>query len=209
MAKKSNAVGPVRYETIRRKLKTGDIVLYSGKGLWSAGIKWVTGIRWSHVGMVLWLPEEFDFLTVWESTTDSSVRDIVSGDIRKGVQLVPLSKRVRSYDGDIAVRRLRKFDLTSQHMRKLMKLRKRLRGRPYEKNLLELMRAALDGSSTPNEEDLGSIFCSELVAEAYQRLGLLDDNGKPSNEYTPADFAASGGLKLKKGKLGKEIQLYY
>jgi hypothetical protein len=55
-------------------------------------------------------------------------------------------------------------------------------------------------------EDLTSLFCSELVAEAYQRLGLLDES-TPSNEFTPADFSEAEGLVLLKGQLGKETFL--
>ena len=40
-----------------------------------------------------------------------------------------------------------------------------------------------EGGALPfgkNKEDLSSVFYSELVAEAYQTLGLLDEK-KPSN----------------------------
>jgi hypothetical protein len=38
-----------------------------------------------------------------------------------------------------------------------------------------------------------SFFCSELVAEAYQRLGLLlkPPSGMSSNNYIPADFCST------------------
>jgi hypothetical protein len=39
-------------ERMRAELKTGDVVLFSGKGGISAGIKWATLSRWSHVGMI-------------------------------------------------------------------------------------------------------------------------------------------------------------
>ena len=52
------------YHEIRTELKTGDIVLFSGKGGISAGIKWGTLSRWSHVGMILSL-DEYDFVTIW------------------------------------------------------------------------------------------------------------------------------------------------
>ena len=114
-----------KYEDIRENLKTGDIVLFSGKGGISHGIKLVTNSKWSHVGMVLRLPDS---------------------------------------------------------------------------------KAAYDGPLGHNEEDLSSLFCSELVAEAYQRIGLLT-SAMPSNEYTPKDFAERRGLKLEKGKLGEEISV--
>jgi len=61
-----------------------------------------------------------------------------------------------------------------------------------------------------NEEDLSSLFCGELVAEAYQNIGLLKEplEGLPSNEFTPKDFAEKRGLVLESGtSLGEEIPI--
>ena len=42
-------------------------------------------------------------------------------------------------------------------------------GRPYEKRVFEMLRAAnLFGVN--RKEDLSSVFCSELVAAAYHRM---------------------------------------
>ena len=175
------------YSSIRNELRTGDIVLFSGKGAFSDIIKYATLSKWSHVGMILHIPE-YDFLTVWESTTLNNIKDLESGMPRKGVQLVPLSDRIQKYSGDISVRKLQGADLPENSFRKLMELRKELRGKQYERSKVELFKAAYDGPFGRNTEDLSSVFCSELVAEAYQRLGLVTE-GKPSNEYTPADFS--------------------
>ena len=196
---------PGIYEQLRSVLGTGDIVLFSGKGGISAGIKWATLSRWSHVGMIVVLPE-YDFVTVWESTTLSSMLDLDTKTPRKGVQLVPLSLRVEDYPGDIAVRQLRDVTFDKEALRQLMALRREFAGREYEQNKIELIRAAYDGPFGRNAEDLTSLFCSELVAEAYQRLGLLGEE-KPSNEYTPADFSADRRLELLKGSLDEEIFL--
>ena len=86
-----------------------------------------------------------------------------------------------------------------------MEFREGVRNRPYEKSEIELIKSAYDGPWGHNEEDLSSLFCSELVAEAYQRVGLLS-NKKPSNEYTPKDFTDGKKLSLPEGgSLGKEI----
>ena len=196
---------PYTYNQLRPELKTGDIILFSGKGGISAGIKWITLSRWSHVGMIVVLPE-YNFVTVWESTTLSSLVDLDTKVPRKGVQLVPLSLRVEDYPGDIAVRQLRDVTFDEQALRQLMALRREFVGREYEQDKIELIKAAYDGPFGRNTEDLTSLFCSELVAETYQRLGLLDE-GKPSNEYTPADFSADMQLELLKGSLSDEIFL--
>ena len=79
---------------------------------------------------------------------------------------------------------------------------------------MELIKAAYDGWLGENQEDLSSLFCSELVAESYQRMGLLSSasSALPSNEFTPKDFSSDGKppLKLlKNAKLAKEIFVKY
>lgn len=54
-----------------------------------------------------------------------------------------------------------------------------------------------------NDDDLSSLFCSELAAEVSE-----PPKGLPSNEYTPRDFADKGRLVLQEGiRLGEEIPL--
>jgi len=200
----------MKYTQIRNKLDTGDIVLFSGKGGISAGIKWFTISKWSHVGMVVRLPD-WNMVLLWESTTLSNVADVIDGKAKQGVQLVALSERLRTYGGEAAIRRLSVKRTTAMN-NSLMRLRQEVKGRPYEKSKVELVKAAYDGWLGENTENLSSLFCSELVAEAYQRMGLLSNskNALPSNEFTPKDFsaAAAPALKLlKNAKLGKEVSV--
>ncbi len=200
----------VAYAEMRKDLKTGDLVLFSGKGGVSEWIKWFTGSKWSHIGVVLRL-EDYDSVLLWESTTLSNIDDVETGKAHRGVQLVGLRERLTKYVGDtIAVRRLNK-GLTEPMLKKLGSFRSEVSGRPYEENKLELLRAASD-IFRDNKEDISSLFCSELVAEAYQKIGLLSDarTAKPSNEFTPEDFSAECDqeLKMLKGyELGPELIL--
>ena len=198
------------YDRQRRYLDTGDIILFSGKGAISQGIKRFTFSHWSHVGMVI-RSHEFESILLWESTTLTNIPDLESGNLIKGVQIVPLSQRILLYNGEIGLRKL-KTDRTEEKMKALIGLRKKLRGKRYEESNIELIKSAYDGPFGHNTEDLSSLFCSELVAEAYQVMGFLPENKsdkdyKPSNEYTPADFSYEKRkrLKLLEGKLGKEI----
>jgi hypothetical protein len=193
-----------KYETIRKNLNTGDIVLFSGKGAISHGIKLFTFSKWSHVGIVLRLPDA-DTVFLWESTTLSNLADVIDGKKKKGVQLVLLSDRIRTYDGDASIRHLQNFQIDDNKYKKLMALRKSFRNKPYEKSEIELIKSAYDGPWGHNEEDLSSLFCSELVAETYQCLGLIS-NKLSSNEFTPRDFSDEKHLKLSFGAtLSKEI----
>lgn len=180
------------YTEIRDDLQTGDIILFSGNGIFSAGIKRYTHSDWSHVGMVLRL-EEWKMVLLWESTV-RGIKDIKSGSVKNGVQLVALSERLAGYNGEFAVRHLA-VERTQAMNQSLMDCRDKLKNKLYEQNMLELIKAAYDGPYGENTEDLSSLFCSELVAEAYQAMGLLKEpaqNGKASNEYTPHDFSSNG-----------------
>ena len=178
----------MQYTEYRKLARTGDVILFSGKGGVSTAIKWITSSKWSHVGLVV-VSQDQDTVLLWESTTLSNVKDIEFGRFQTGVQTVPLSERMRVYDGDVNVRRMI-VPLQPYQEREIYALRRELSGRPYEKSLCELIRSAYDGPFGRNEPDLSSLFCSELVAEAFKRTGQ-DKSDVPSNERTPADFAKS------------------
>ena len=177
------------YNDIRSDLKTGDVILFSGRGLISWGIRKFTKSPYSHIGMVVRI-DGWDLLMCWESTTLSDVADIDSGKNVNGVQIVPLSERVNRFKGRVVYRRLI-HPVIESDMIKLMALRKTLIGRPYEKNKWDLIRSAL--SPFGMVEDLSSIFCSELVAYSKQTLGILPTPSHipfipPADAYVPADW---------------------
>ncbi|MBX2860540.1 MAG: hypothetical protein KTR14_04860 [Vampirovibrio sp.] len=196
------------YHDIRPKLKTGDIVLFSGSKGFSPLIKWFTKSKWSHVGMVLRVPE-WDMVLLWESNTVTDIADLDTGKAKKGVQLIPLSQRVAKYKGKMAVRHLSE-SVGPDQQQALMEFREEVKGRDFEKKKIQLIKSAYDGLAGNNVEDLSTLFCSEMVAEAYQRMDFLKEppKGKASNEYTPADFSSDkkdelpliSGLKLTKEK---------
>ncbi len=204
--KKSVIKDMVEYDEIRNELKTGDIVLFGGKSFVSWLIKKITKNKYSHIGMVLKI-EGFDFVALWESTTLNNTPDIFQKK-RKGVQIIQLSNRIENYKGRVAIRLLGGYDFTEKDNEIISELRREINDKPYEKNLWSLAKSAIDLSffGKNKKQDLSSVFCSELVAEAYMRLGLIEEN-QVSSEYTPADFSEKGKMKMIKGVLGQEIIL--
>ena len=174
------------YDLYREQAKTGDVLLFDGKGLVSGLVKFAQLSDWSHVGMVV-KSHEMDMLLCWESTTLSKIKDVDAGIVKSGVMIVPLSMHMAKYDGRIAVRQLRTALVDTQR-RILMQMRREVRDVPYEQNLFELLKSTYDGPFGKNTADLSSIFCSELIAEYFIRIKLLTDE-LPANEYTPKDFA--------------------
>lgn len=148
--------------------------------------------------------------------------DIETGKVTQGVELIPLKHKIFSgWYSRVAIRQLMISDSERAEMtQRLFQFKEELGERPYEKSKLQLIRSALDFHQDyftflkNEEEDLSSLFCSELVAAAYQRMGLLEfdktsDNYKTSNEYTPDDFTSRRDekLRLQHGRLEKEVYI--
>ena len=182
------------YDEIRPELKTGDVLLFSGKGFVSWSIKFGSYFgrifrrkrsgrpRWSHVGMIV-RNESGVFL--YESTTLSTVKDTLTGRKVQGVQLVLLSERLRGYKGKVALLAGPRLPEGSEAV--LRHMRQEFKGTPYEESKLELLRSLVD-IGRENKADTSSMFCSELVATAYQRMGFSGSFPDPANEYIPSDF---------------------
>lgn len=202
----------MKYRMLRNQLKTGDILLFSGKSGISEGIKFFTLSKWSHVAMVYKFQDPLDSfgsIFCWESTTLSDVADAETGKLTMGVQRVELSERLErcfAKGYEVSVRQLSR-PLTDKMLVDLNQFRTEVSGRPYEKHKLELIKAAYDGIFGHNKEDLSSLFCSELIAESYQKMGLLSE-AVPSSEYTPKDFSFEKRLRLQNDfSLGAEEQI--
>eukprot|EP00591_Stephanopyxis_turris_P002367 CAMPEP_0195512216 /NCGR_PEP_ID=MMETSP0794_2-20130614/4247_1 /TAXON_ID=515487 /ORGANISM="Stephanopyxis turris, Strain CCMP 815" /LENGTH=309 /DNA_ID=CAMNT_0040639945 /DNA_START=49 /DNA_END=978 /DNA_ORIENTATION=+ len=118
----------------------------------------------------------------------------------------------------VAVRKLRnsKGEPLDQEARaKCEKFVQEFWGRKYETHYTELARAILKPKpkglekSDKSQEGLDAVFCSELVAEVYQRMELLPEDTLNSNDVLPGMFAPDHGVDklLEKGshdfKLGE------
>ena len=181
-----------KYNKLRDQMSSGDILLFSGKGRLSQCIKLFSRSNWSHVGTVLKVADLG--VCCFESTTLINIADVYSGEAKRGVMVTLLSERLKHYDGDVGWRQLKSVtgcDKFIHHM--LLKFRMDVRDRPYEQDKIEMLKAVLDpswdrvGNLLSNEADLSSFFCSELVAEALIRCGIIKKE-YPANEWGPGDF---------------------
>ena len=83
-----------------------------------------------------------------------------------------LAARIAGFPGKISVRCLN-HALTDAQCARLEALRQQLGRRAPERGLLDLIAAADDGWLGAKPEHLGELTGAELVAEVYQRLGVL------------------------------------
>ena len=160
-------------------------------------IRLFTFSRWSHIGLVI-RDRRTDELLLWEATTNNIVEDYELGPRRRSVQLVKLEEKIHHYQGMVAVRHLRGIEIDAQMHRELDQLVKQLRTAPYQNYLIEYLRQFFGY----RRDQLKRAFCSQLIAEAYQRLRLIPRE-KPAVFYIPKDFAPERRFRLVRGWLSR------
>lgn len=183
---------PVPYKEIRPLLKTGDVVGFGGKGRVAELIKWRTGSRFSHVGVVYVATLNGGPKNVWlvESTTLSKRRDRIFNERLQGLQIHLLSDRLKDHE-DACIASVRE-DIFNKINKELYRkaddllvrdLRKRV---PYDYK--QAIGAGIDWWDRwfENDEDFSALFCSEFVALDHERRGWFPKIENAS-EPTPHD----------------------
>ncbi len=180
-----------QYELHRPRMKTGDVLAFSGKSRTSRIVRWATRSPYSHVAL-LWrarLPGGFGpSVLLIESTTLVDLPDAVTRSVHKGVQLHFASQRVSAYEGKVWWVPLRE-PLKPAAQRKMEAWLRQTHCQRVPYDLVQAIGAGfdlLDALGLENEPDFSALFCSELVARALQIAGVIPESVNAS-ELTPAD----------------------
>jgi hypothetical protein len=194
---------PKEYTKERAKIQTGDIILFSDNSPFS----WISKIirkftksLYQHNGVAL-VTEAEGVIFILESTT-------LGMGYKEGVQINLLSDRLRTLGRKhkCFVRHV-KEPLKRAKKRKLWEIRTKYMGTEYESSLIDLFLAGMKWNRKSGGSGDTSIFCSELIAIAFQYVGILDPLRSP-DEYTPSDFSTEHHLETLDGtQWGKEIAL--
>lgn len=208
------APADVDLESVLPSLKTGDIVLCRsdalGSGIFSCGTS-----PWDHVGMV-YVPASGGAYILDSGSLryagafcplmfDPASRDDAEWlQLKSGPQMYSISDLFASLAAPdmtqpfrytrVAFRRLRK-PLTREQHSTLDAAIVEMRDRPYERNKGQLFNSAVDVGPccfANTREDMSSLFCSELQAALFMRIGLLGPS-PVSSEYAPSDFSRDNG----------------
>lgn len=180
------------YEDVRKDMKPGDIIAFSGKGDFSNIIKSVTRSTVSHVGIILQTVERYQpsesnryFNQVIESTSIEHL---------DGVMVSRLSSRVSTYNGEVWWLPLRKDLRENSEQHKIFYdfLFSQV-GKGYD--TIQAIKSALDAldnlpvfghGATYNKEEFSRFFCSELAAAALKEAGIVPKLN--ASEVTPIDL---------------------
>ncbi len=191
-------------------LRTGDVLLVRSSTLWGGVIRVADRALWDHVAVVVRVPGDAAGVTAREAVLadrplPASVAAACSAPAADQLQVLEATKEgtfaypfreLLEARGDkykyVGVRRLDPPLSAEQCARVEAQLLGTWWGRPYEQDLVQLCSVvalapkALRKMRT--EEDLSSIFCSELVAEVHQAAGVLPEKSLRSNELAPSGF---------------------
>ena len=186
-------------QDILPRVRSGDLLLCAGTGVFSSLIQQATGSIWSHVALV-WHWPGVERVVVFESV--ESV----------GVRMVPLEKYLLNYDNDgmpypgrIALLGHARYPngLPLAHETPIVRYAIDQLGYAYNKQEVlrlaarimaaKLTRAELAAKGLAPQKEL---ICSEFVSECLTQagLGLLPN---PYGFVAPADFATSKAFNLK------------
>jgi len=188
---------------------TGDIWLFRGRKLGDVAIRAVTNSPVNHVGMAVAIDDLPPLL--WHAELGRSLPDVWTGDRQRGVQLHLLADAVRTwhdrYGQRAWVRALEGGTIGREHEDRLMEVIDRFDGRPFP-TTLGLARRWLNGR-VRRSSSLEAVYCAELVATTYQRMGLLPPK-RPASWYDTGRFWSGDRIELVPPfALGGEVPVRY
>lgn len=185
---------------------TGDLWLFRGRSPADRAIRLFTNSPVNHVGVVLAVDDLPPLL--WHAELGQSTEDVWAGAAQRGAQLHRLTDAVTTWVHRYGQRPwFRQLDtvVTRAMEDEFLRVVDAYDGHRFPRTG-SLVRRWLSGRlrrGVPLED----IFCAELAALTYQRMGLLDGD-RPLNWYDPGRFWSGDRLELSPGAvLGPEIEV--
>ncbi len=185
---------------------TGDIWLFRGSKINDRFVQLSTNSPVNHVAMAVAIGDLPPLL--WHTESSPSAVDVWTGERRPGVQLQRLEEAVGVWSGRWGhrpyVRQLSPaVDRAAED--ELLRVINEYNGRRFPSGR-GLARRWLLGRLR-RTADANEIFCAELIATTYQRMGLLEHT-RPPNWYDPGRFWSGDRIVLGSGfALGAETEV--
>ena len=160
----------------------GDLILFQGKTVQQRCLRCITKATYDHVAIVIKNHgSRHNFRVPKTSVLEATGAGVKRYDLHcwcyaRGIMANRFSKVV--YRNLLCKR-------TPQMRRELHAYGHQMEGRGYDRDPTSYIFGYL---GIHQREDLSTLFCSELVAAAYQRLGFLNRDKAPA-AYFPADFS--------------------
>eukprot|EP00908_Phaeocystis_cordata_P023092 Transcript_5519.p1 GENE.Transcript_5519~~Transcript_5519.p1 ORF type:complete len:409 (+),score=134.47 Transcript_5519:84-1310(+) len=195
---------PVHVSVLPAVAETGDLMLFRTKAAVPALQRAVTRSDWDHVGLVMHLDWRGRVCGSQSSAECGFIECDASGTHFYGLQQYEFYKWHLQYE-QMALRQLEWDERGDPSVvAKLQAWYDEVKDKPYSLSLGKITQSA-DHRARSACLDHDNFFCSELVAYAYQRLGLLPTS-RPACGYWPVTFSQAAQLRLEGGAaLGDEL----
>jgi hypothetical protein len=186
--------------------QTADVWLFRGKKLADRAVRVATNAPVNHVAMVVAIDDLPPLL--WHTELGQSMEDVWTGGHHRGAQLHRLEDAYRTWTGRYGqLAYVRQFDgeVTRPMEDELLRVIAEYNGRPFP-TPLGLVRRWIGGRFR-REATGQAVFCAQLLAVTFGRMGLLDAR-RPSNWYDPGRFWSGDRIELVPPfALGGEIEV--
>lgn len=196
----------MRYVDIEADIRTGDIFLFHGVSFLSKVIEFVQSTPYSHCGVAVRDDEHASPLLLHVAAFGVVPDQAAGGEYHTGVQLNSLRDTLKAYAevDETAFYRPLHVTRTNEMATAVTEFITAADGRPFSR--ISGTVKWIEGRLMHIETGKQSFFCSQLVADLYQQIGLLPPR-PPANAYEPRDFAnESENLALRKdARLGDQI----
>jgi hypothetical protein len=183
---------------------TADVWLFRGHTVADRAIRLLTNAPVNHVAMVVALDDLPPLL--WHTELGRSLESVWTGEQHRGAQLNRLDDALGVWTGKYRQRAfVRHFDgeITRDAEDNLLRVIAEYEGRPFPRTR-HLVGKWLSGR-LKREASEQAVYCAELLAITYTRMGLLDPR-TPANWFDPGRFWSGDRLELLGGaSLGPEI----
>ena len=183
------------YASVRREIRSGDILLASGEYAFSKLIQRATGSVWSHAAFVLRV-EEIDRVMVLESIEGHGVRTLALSEYVKNFE-----NTGAGYKGRLAIARHQRFSgaATTDNLKAMSQFAVDRLSYPYDSEEIARITARIVGNflgfSADEIKRDQEYICSEYVYECYKTLGI-DVPYDTRGFVAPADFARAKDVQL-------------
>ena len=185
--------------------RTGDVWLFKGKTAADRAIRAATNSPVNHVGMAVAIDDLPPLM--WHAELGRSLQDVWTGEHHRGTQLHKLVDAVQVWSdkyGQRAWMRPIDIEVTRAQEDALLRAVNELNGRAFPPTR-KLAKGWILGRAK-RRTSLEAVFCAEVVAITYERMGLLGSD-RPPNWYDPGKFWSGDRLELVGASLGSEIEI--
>lgn len=184
---------------------TGDVWLFRGRSVADRAIRIFTNSPVNHVGMVLAIDDLPPL--IWHAELGASMPNVWTGRRERGAQLHRLDRAVSVWTNRYGQQPwFRHIDIeaTTEMENAALSVVAEYSGRSFP-STRTLARHWLAGRAR-RHVSLTDVYCAELVAVTYERMGLLGSD-RPPNWYDPGRFWSGDRLELVGASLGHEVHV--